>query len=51
MIQEAANLGDLLQDFDRRGHSRKNLWNSLRQKAERGDTKAQYLLGKAACLS
>ena len=46
VIQEAANLGDLLQNFDPQGPQSEEPVESLRQKAERGDTKAQYLLGK-----
>ena len=46
VIREAVNLGDLLQDFDPQGPQSEEPVESLRQKAERGDTKAQYLLGK-----
>lgn len=46
VIQEAANLGDLLQDFDPQGPQSEEPVESLRQKAERGDAKAQYLLGR-----
>ena len=46
VIREAVNLGDLLQDFDPQGPQSEEPVESLRQKAERGDAKAQYLLGK-----
>lgn len=46
VIQEAANLGDLLQNFDPQGPQSEEPVESLRQKAERGDAKAQYLLGR-----
>ena len=46
VIQEAARVGEFLQDFAPQGPQSEEPVESLRQKAEREDAKAQYLLGK-----